>query len=102
MPAGWPGSGRGKSTLLSLVSGLAEPTGGVVTFSDLPSHEHLPSARRNARVGIVFQFPERHFLGRTVLSELTFGWPTKAEYYPRRRGETGSPHDPARAVRAVS
>jgi energy-coupling factor transporter ATP-binding protein EcfA2 len=37
-------------------------------------------------VGIVFQFPERHFLGRTVLSELTFGWPTKAEYYPRRRG----------------
>ncbi|EEH59616.1 ATP-binding cassette superfamily, partial [Micromonas pusilla CCMP1545] len=90
-------SGHGKSTLLTLVrrvrihtgphttAGLAEPTGGVITFSDLPLDDHLPSALRNARVGIVFQFPERHFLGRTVLSELTFGWPTKAEYYPRRR-----------------
>ena len=36
-------SGFGKSTLLSLVSGLAEPTAGVITFSDLPRGEHLPA-----------------------------------------------------------
>ncbi|GFH19619.1 ABC transporter domain-containing protein, partial [Haematococcus lacustris] len=30
---------------------------------------------RMARVGLVFQFPERHFLGQDVLSELTFTWP---------------------------
>jgi energy-coupling factor transporter ATP-binding protein EcfA2 len=30
---------------------------------------------RMARVGLVFQFPERHFLGHNVLSELTFTWP---------------------------
>ena len=26
-------------------------------------------------VGLVFQFPERHFLGETLVEELTFGWP---------------------------
>ena len=65
-------SGFGKSTLLSLVAGLAEPTAGVITFSDLDptGNTHLPSASRLDRVGLVFQFPERHFLGR----EETGGW----------------------------
>ncbi len=31
--------------------------------------------QRMARVGLVFQFPERHFLGSDVFSELTFTWP---------------------------
>lgn len=78
-------SGFGKSTLLSLVSGLAEPTAGVITFSDLPRGEHLPSAYRLDRVGLVFQFPERHFLGKTVLQELTFAWPQSPESFPKRR-----------------
>jgi energy-coupling factor transporter ATP-binding protein EcfA2 len=26
--------------------------------------------------GLVFQFPERHFLGETLQEELTFSWPT--------------------------
>lgn len=30
---------------------------------------------RMARVGLVFQFPERHFLGSEVFGELTFTWP---------------------------
>ncbi|KAL6755405.1 P-loop containing nucleoside triphosphate hydrolase protein [Haematococcus lacustris] len=34
-----------------------------------------PLQERMARVGLVFQFPERHFLGQDVLSELTFTWP---------------------------
>lgn len=31
-------------------------------------------AERSTQVGMVFQFPERHFLGHTIRSELTFGW----------------------------
>ena len=36
-----------------------------------------PSSKsaKPARVGLVFQFPERHFLGETLVEELTFGWP---------------------------
>ena len=78
-------SGFGKSTLLSLVSGLAEPTGGVITFSDMNADVHMPSARRLDRVGLVFQFPERHFLGKTMLQELTFAWPQSPEAFPKRR-----------------
>lgn len=79
-------SGNGKSTLLSLVAGLAEPTGGVITFSDLDPGVHLSAARRLDRVGLVFQFPERHFLGKNMLQELTFGWPqTNESFHERRR-----------------
>jgi energy-coupling factor transporter ATP-binding protein EcfA2 len=34
------------------------------------------------QVGLVFQFPERHFLGEDVLQELTFAWPRT---YPERQ-----------------
>jgi energy-coupling factor transporter ATP-binding protein EcfA2 len=79
-------SGNGKSTLLSLVAGLAEPTGGVITFSDLDPGVSLSAARRLDRVGLVFQFPERHFLGKNMLQELTFGWPqTNESFHERRR-----------------
>jgi energy-coupling factor transporter ATP-binding protein EcfA2 len=78
-------SGFGKSTLLSLVSGLAEPTAGVITFGDLDPDVHLPSPKRLDRVGLVFQFPERHFLGKTVLQELTFAWPQSPEAFDERR-----------------
>jgi energy-coupling factor transport system ATP-binding protein len=78
-------SGNGKSTLLNLVAGLAEPTGGVITFSDLDPNVHLSSAQRLARVGLVFQFPERHFLGKNMLQELTFGWPQTHESFNERR-----------------
>ena len=78
-------SGFGTSTLLSLVSGLAEPTAGVITFGDLDPDAHLPSPKRLDRVGLVFQFPERHFLGKTVLQELTFGWPQTPEAFDERR-----------------
>ena len=46
---------------------------GGITFSEVAA-DHLSSARRLDRVGLVFQFPERHFLGKTMLDELTFGW----------------------------
>ncbi|KAK3285861.1 hypothetical protein CYMTET_6552, partial [Cymbomonas tetramitiformis] len=37
-----------------------------------------------ARVGLVFQFPERHFLSDTILEELTFGWPRGSKNYEQR------------------
>ena len=79
-------SGTGKSTLLTLIAGLSEPTTGRVTLGgDGTRDDATPAAARLAKVGIVFQFPERHFLGKTVLQELTFGWPTSASAFARRR-----------------
>jgi len=66
-------SGSGKTTLLSLLAGLCEPSKGSVCVGD--AAEHTPAPLRAQRVGCVFQFPERHFLGETLAQELTFGWP---------------------------
>lgn len=67
-------SGAGKSTLLQLISGLLEPTIGDIRFNG----EHGPpltAQQRMSRAGIVFQFPERHFIGTTVGEEISAGWP---------------------------
>lgn len=89
-------SGSGKTTLLQLLSGLAEPSGGAISFSG-PAGLGSPAVAGNrgggargkpssarpgltaeqcmAHAGLVFQFPERHFVGRTLVEELTLGWP---------------------------
>ena len=119
-------SGAGKSTLLHLIAGLSEPTeGGIYILDDDEDEEyeeeeekegggkatstqmlqtrrrrktHTPAAERTKKVGLCFQFPERHFLGRTILEELTFGWPQNARSFRMRRelAETTK-----RALRAV-
>lgn len=64
-------SGSGKSTLLEILAGLAEKTNGEITWRDqdlMP--EHLQQLG-----GLVFQFPERHFCGGTILEELRLGHP---------------------------
>lgn len=38
----------------------------------------LSASQRLSKVGMVFQFPERHFLGHDIQSELTFGWAPSA------------------------
>lgn len=34
---------------------------------DLPTGQHWRQAERRAAIGVLFQFPERHFLGTTTL-----------------------------------
>jgi energy-coupling factor transport system ATP-binding protein len=62
-------SGSGKSTLLELISGLAEPSGGTILWQGQP----VTARQRRWLSGLVFQFPERHFLGLSVGQELKLG-----------------------------
>ena len=62
-------SGSGKTTLLELICGLAEPSEGTIHWNG----ERLSGRQRRWLCGLVFQFPERHFLGLTVGQELKLG-----------------------------
>jgi energy-coupling factor transport system ATP-binding protein len=64
-------SGSGKSTLLEILSGLAEPTSGSVFWRE----QALIDEQLQQLAGLVFQFPERHFCGGTLLKELRLGHP---------------------------
>ena len=64
-------SGSGKSTLLEILAGLAEPTGGKIYWRD----RELTALHLQQLAGLVFQFPERHFCGSTILEELRLGHP---------------------------
>ena len=64
-------SGSGKSTLLEILSGLAEQTKGQIFWGD----QNIISDQLQELVGLVFQFPERHFCGGSILEELRFGHP---------------------------
>ncbi|MFM2172580.1 MAG: hypothetical protein RLZZ54_507 [Cyanobacteriota bacterium] len=66
-------SGSGKSTLLELICGLAEPSGGRSGGSILWNGHALNARQRRWLCGLVFQFPERHFLGLSVGQELKLG-----------------------------
>ncbi|MBE9166138.1 energy-coupling factor ABC transporter ATP-binding protein [Pleurocapsales cyanobacterium LEGE 06147] len=64
-------SGSGKTTLLEILAGLAERTGGNIYWHT----QELTSLHLQQLGGIVFQFPERHFCGSTILEELRLGHP---------------------------
>jgi energy-coupling factor transport system ATP-binding protein len=64
-------SGSGKSTLLEILAGLASKTAGAILWRD---QELTPDQLRQL-AGLVFQFPERHFCGHTLLEELRLGHP---------------------------
>jgi energy-coupling factor transport system ATP-binding protein len=84
-------SGSGKTTLLELISGLAEPDGGRILWDGEP----LNSRQRRWLSGLVFQFPERHFLGLSVGQELKLGQKRlraeQAEAVLKRVGLEGMP-----------
>ena len=64
-------SGSGKSTLLEILAGLAEHTAGEIYWKE----QKIMSLHLQQLAGLVFQFPERHFCGATVLEELRLGHP---------------------------
>jgi energy-coupling factor transport system ATP-binding protein len=64
-------SGSGKSTLLEIMSGLATPTSGELRWR----HQELTPANLQQLAGLVFQFPERHFCGGSIVEELRLGHP---------------------------
>jgi energy-coupling factor transport system ATP-binding protein len=64
-------SGSGKSTLLEILAGLAEKTQGDLYWRE----QELTALHLQQLSGLVFQFPERHFCGGTILEELRLGHP---------------------------
>jgi energy-coupling factor transport system ATP-binding protein len=84
-------SGSGKSTLLEILAGLAEKTSGKVCWRE---QELIPEQLRQLS-GLVFQFPERHFCGSTILEELRLGHPElSSEQVHSALSEVGLDHLP--------
>ncbi len=63
-------SGSGKTTLLEIISGLTDPQRGRIIWKN----QIMNSRKRRWLCGLVFQFPERFFLGATIGKELKFGY----------------------------
>ncbi len=70
-------SGSGKTSLVEVISGLSRPEKGTISWKQ----QILKEAQRRWLCGVVFQFPERHFLGVTIAQELRLG-------HRRLKGET--------------
>ena len=62
-------SGSGKTSLLEVISGLADARSGSIAWNG----QVMPRRQRRSLCGMVFQFPERHFLGLNVSQELRLG-----------------------------
>ncbi len=62
-------SGSGKSTLLEILAGFVEWHGGTIHWRN---QDLIPDNLQQLS-GLVFQFPERHFCGSTMLEELRLG-----------------------------
>ena len=62
-------SGSGKTTLVEIISGLSAHQKGEITWFN----KALNARKRRCLCGLVFQFPERYFLGLSVSQELRLG-----------------------------
>ena len=62
-------SGSGKTTLVEIISGLSGYQKGEITWLN----KTLNARQRRWLCGLVFQFPERYFLGLSVAQELRLG-----------------------------
>ncbi len=62
-------SGSGKTSLIEVISGLSNQQSGEICWDC----ECLKPRERRLLCGVVFQFPERHFLGLNVAQELRLG-----------------------------
>ena len=79
-------SGAGKTTLLEILAGLAEVNSGEIYWRD----QSLTPLHLQQLGGLVFQFPERHFCGSTIVEELRLGHPEiKTEQIQKALAEVG-------------
>ena len=62
-------SGSGKTTLVEIISGLSGYQKGKITWFN----KTLNARQRRWLCGLVFQFPERYFLGLSIAQELRLG-----------------------------
>ena len=62
-------SGSGKTTLLEIISGLINPQRGRIKWKN----KKISDRQRRWLCGVVFQFPERYFIGSSVGKELKTG-----------------------------
>ena len=62
-------SGSGKTTLVEVISGLSCQQKGKIFWH----HKPLKASQRRSLCGVVFQFPERYFLGLTISQEMRLG-----------------------------
>ena len=62
-------SGSGKTSLLEVISGLSAARSGSISWQG----QEMSRRQRRGLCGMVFQFPERHFLGLNVSQELRLG-----------------------------
>ena len=62
-------SGSGKTSLIEVISGLSGPRKGSIKWEG----NDLNNRQRKWLSGVVFQFPERHFLGLNIIQELRIG-----------------------------
>lgn len=67
-------TGSGKSTLMQLLNGLIEPTGGLVLFNGQDiSDRDFDKKMLRSKVGMVFQYPEYQLFETTVFEDVCFG-----------------------------
>ena len=66
-------NGAGKSTTMRLVNGLLKPSSGQVLIDGVPTTQ-LRTSQLAAKVGFLFQNPDRQICCSTVREELLFGF----------------------------
>lgn len=66
-------NGAGKSTTMRLINGLLKPTSGEVLVDGVPTAQ-LRTSQLAAKVGFLFQNPDRQICCSTVREELLFGF----------------------------
>ena len=66
-------TGSGKSTLIQHLNGLIRPQEGFVRALGLDLSNKKDSAAVKAKVGVVFQYPERQLFAETVAQDVAFG-----------------------------
>lgn len=66
-------TGSGKSTLVQHLNGLIRPQEGSVCALGLDLSNKKDAAAVKAKVGVVFQYPERQLFAETVVQDVAFG-----------------------------